>query len=245
MPLFSFRSKPKDAKPPDEGAGSPPQAQVQATIVEAEEVKTDSKEKRDLAASMRDGGLGDNGPGNPEYEKRLQMLWGGPMPKWFDTATAEWKGMYAPPPTKKMALVTGSSGGIGFFVAKALAMIGYDVILPARDGPCYADTTGAVASIQKVAPGAKLIVPKATLDLRSFESVSKFAQCIKDECGVNAIDVLCLNAGRGGGIDDPKETTGSQALGALEPKTDRQSLVPHLTAACSSCAVGQRTATRS
>jgi len=222
MRLFSFFTKSEKSRSTSCSAavGSPPKSQVQETLMAAStddvnvqpvkpttgESKTDSDEMRNLAMRMRDGGLGDKGPSNPNYDKCLQELWGGPMHKWYDIATAEWKISYAPP-TKRTALVTGSSGGIGFFIARSLAIIGYDVILPARDAPCYADTIATVASIKKAAPESKLIVPKVTLDLRSFQSVEKFARCVKEDCSVDAIDVLCLNAGRGGGIDDTRETT--------------------------------------
>ena len=34
----------------------------------------------------------------------------------------------------KVALVTGGSGGIGFYASKLLARLGYEIILPARTG---------------------------------------------------------------------------------------------------------------
>jgi 3-oxoacyl-[acyl-carrier protein] reductase len=53
----------------------------------------------------------------------------------------------------KLALVTASSGGIGFAIARSLAAEGARVIINGRSGPTVA---GAVDRIRKDVPGAKL-----------------------------------------------------------------------------------------
>jgi NAD(P)-dependent dehydrogenase (short-subunit alcohol dehydrogenase family) len=57
------------------------------------------------------------------------------------------------PGAGKTALVTGSSGGIGFYVARILARCGYKIIVPAR--PRFEeDAAGAAEAIGRETPGA-------------------------------------------------------------------------------------------
>jgi len=160
----------------------------------------DSTEKRQLAARQRDSGY--LSPGDPNYDDKLRQLWGGPPMRWFPVAMKEW-------PTKhkangEVALITGSSGGIGFYIAKLLASCGYTVIVPARPG-LESEALDTKNAIRATVPGASVVVPAVALDLRSFQSVREFAAEVK--MVQPRIDVLCLNAGRGGGSSDPREVT--------------------------------------
>lgn len=160
----------------------------------------DSAEQRALAAKQRDAGFLD--PSDPEYDAKLTRTWGGPPMQWFDKAMADFPAKY--PGGGKTALVTGSTGGIGFYVAKLLAACGYSVIVPARPD-LVSEAQGARRAIEAAVLGAKVVVPEVTLDLRSFASVRCFAKEVRS--AHPCIDVLCLNAGRGGSINDPREVT--------------------------------------
>mmetsp|Transcript_97220 Transcript_97220/g.217642 ORF Transcript_97220/g.217642 Transcript_97220/m.217642 type:complete len:392 (-) Transcript_97220:21-1196(-) len=166
----------------------------------------DSEERRELAARQRDQGL--LSPGDPDYDKKMREMWGGPPPRWYDQAIGTFAAEYKYPETAKgkVALVTGGGGGIGFYVVKALAQLGFDVLVPARPG-MEGDAKAAAEAASKVAaPGAKVSVPVATLDLSSFDSVRRFGSAMRE--ALPCLDLLCLNAGRGGGRDDPREATG-------------------------------------
>ena len=104
-----------------------------------------------------------------------------------------------------IALVTGGTGGIGFYVVKLLAKMGVTVIVPKRPG-LEDEAVGTEKVVLAAAPGAKLIFPAVPLDLRSVASVRAFADHIRGT--QPRIDRLCLNAGRGGGPLDPREITG-------------------------------------
>jgi len=160
----------------------------------------DSAEKRKLAAQQRDQGL--LSAGDPDYDKKMRDMWGGPPPKWYDAAVEAYAASHPAP--GKTALVTGGGGGIGFYVVKALARLGFSVLVPARPG-MERDAQEAVAAVARAVPGAKLEVPATTLDLGSFASVRAFAAAVRESLG--CLDLLCLNAGRGGGQDDPREVT--------------------------------------
>ena len=54
-------------------------------------------------------------------------------------------------------------------------------------------------------PAAKVRVSKVPLDLGSFKSVRSFAAECNETLG--HLDLLCLNAGRGGSKGDPREMT--------------------------------------
>jgi len=177
--------------------------QAEAKHLASMATSTDSAEQRARAARQRDEGL--LNPGDSDYERKMRELWGGPNPKWFDRAVVSYRSSYGPSALGRTALVTGANGGIGFYVAKALAAIGFEVVLPARPG-LEAETVGARTAIQSSVPHAKLLVPDVSLDLCSLTSTRSFAAAI---CSLlSCLDVLCLNAGRGGGQDDPREVTG-------------------------------------
>eukprot|EP00928_Gymnodinium_smaydae_P024980 TRINITY_DN20049_c0_g2_i3.p1 TRINITY_DN20049_c0_g2~~TRINITY_DN20049_c0_g2_i3.p1 ORF type:complete len:428 (+),score=41.57 TRINITY_DN20049_c0_g2_i3:178-1284(+) len=160
----------------------------------------DSSEKRQLAARQRD--VGYLSPGDPEYDAKMTQLWGGPPMRWFPEAMREWPAKYDG--KGKVALITGCTGGIGFYVAKLMAACGYTVIVPARPG-LEAEARDTETAIRKAVPNSSIIVPSVPLDLRSFQSVRDFASDMKKTQA--SIDVLCLNAGRGGGSSDPREAT--------------------------------------
>jgi NADPH:quinone reductase-like Zn-dependent oxidoreductase len=127
--------------------------------------------KRKLAFQQRDAGL--LSPGDAEYDRELAKMWGGPAPKWFAAALRGTGSRL--PSIGEIALVTGSAGGIGFYVAKGLAMLGHTVILPARSG-MEAETLAARDAIAAAClpTVAQLIVPEAPLDLGSFASTRAF-----------------------------------------------------------------------
>jgi NAD(P)-dependent dehydrogenase (short-subunit alcohol dehydrogenase family) len=101
----------------------------------------------------------------------------------------QWTAADIPDLRGKVAIVTGSSAGIGFEIALALARHGARVIVASRD---EARTKDAASRIAAEAPAAK--VEPRVLDLASLASVRRFAE------GVHAaIDILVNNAGVSGG----------------------------------------------
>lgn len=88
--------------------------------------------------------------------------------------------------TGKRALVTGSSRGLGFAMAKALTEAGAAVVLNARDnvalGAAAQDLAATGAEVQAVA-----------FDVTSRDSVGEAISYIEDEVG--PIDILINNAG--------------------------------------------------
>lgn len=87
----------------------------------------------------------------------------------------------------KCALVTGSSRGIGFGIATALAGAGAEVILNARDP----EALGAAAA--KLAESGALGVKALAFDVTSEESVEDAIAHAENEIG--PIDILVNNAG--------------------------------------------------
>jgi hypothetical protein len=143
-------------------------------------------------------------PGDGDYDEQMREQWGGPPPKFYTKCWDEWRKKCGDDCKGKVALITGGTGGIGFYVAKMLAHLGFELILPTRSG-FDDETEGAVKAITKLVPGAKIHIPKARLDLESLQSVRDFSKCLKAEW--NCLDVLCLNAGRGGSKGDIRKTT--------------------------------------
>ncbi|RYE10349.1 MAG: glucose 1-dehydrogenase [Hyphomicrobiales bacterium] len=86
----------------------------------------------------------------------------------------------------KRALVTGSSRGIGFAIAAALAGAGADVILNARDTVALGDAAAKLAE-----GGAR--VRAVAFDVTSSDSVGDAVDHIETEIG--PIDILVNNAG--------------------------------------------------
>jgi NAD(P)-dependent dehydrogenase (short-subunit alcohol dehydrogenase family) len=92
-----------------------------------------------------------------------------------------------PPEIGKLAVVTASTSGIGFEIARALAQAGADVIVTGRHS---ADGYEALAKIRPVAPQALVRFEK--LDMESQASVADFAKRL---CSVGRpIDLLINNA---------------------------------------------------
>lgn len=142
-------------------------------------------------------------PGALDYDAQMSRMWGGPAPQHFGRCWESWPSTYQVL-TKRAALVTGGTGGIGFYVAKMLAHLGYEVILPVRTG-FEEEAEGAAAGIRRVVPGAKITMPDVKLDLESLGSVRAFAAALCAER--QTLELLCLNAGRGGSRGDQRETT--------------------------------------
>ena len=142
-------------------------------------------------------------PGDPNYYQKMRALWGGPAPKHFPTAWDSWVTTHSG--HGKVALVTGGTGGVGFYVAKLLARLGYELVLPARSG-FEAEASGSALAIRAAVSGAKITVPSVTLDLESLRSVRAFACTVRQQ--FDRIDLLCLNAGRGGSAAYAREQTG-------------------------------------
>ena len=92
-----------------------------------------------------------------------------------------------PDQSGKTAIVTGANTGIGFEIARHLAMKGARVVLACRDEDKARD---AIAEIAADAPGASLDF--LALDLADLDSVARAAQQAKDE---KRIDLLVNNAG--------------------------------------------------
>ena len=88
----------------------------------------------------------------------------------------------------QVAVVTGGNSGIGKETAAALATLGADVVIAARDP---AKAAAAVHDIQQRAPDAK--VEFLPLDLASFAAVREFAETFASR--FDRLDVLVNNAG--------------------------------------------------
>jgi 3-oxoacyl-[acyl-carrier protein] reductase len=88
--------------------------------------------------------------------------------------------------TDKIALVTGSSRGIGRGIALALAAEGCDVMLTGRDKAALEETAAAVVKWGRRA-GCALI------DLREKDAPGKLIEQVKRDFGV--LDILVNNAG--------------------------------------------------
>lgn len=84
----------------------------------------------------------------------------------------------------KVTLVTASTGGIGFAIAKGLAASGAEAIV---NGRSERSVNAAIARLQSEVPGAK--TRPAIADLSDAEGVNQLIQA------VNGIDILVNNAG--------------------------------------------------
>jgi hypothetical protein len=107
-----------------------------------------------------------------DYDAKLTQLWGGPKIAYFNDAFSSWPDTYesgqgqASPHSRsvriragferrevtiglsQVALVTGGSAGIGFYVSKLLARLGYTVVIPFRQGLEF-EVSGAKRAIQQ------------------------------------------------------------------------------------------------
>ena len=90
----------------------------------------------------------------------------------------------------KVALVTASTAGIGFAIAKGLAASGAEVVV---NGRSERSVNEAIARLQNEVPGAR---PRAAVaDLSSGEGVAQLLQA------VTGVDILVNNAGIYGPLD--------------------------------------------
>lgn len=108
---------------------------------------------------------------------------------------------------QRVALVTGSSGGIGLALARGLAAAGATVVVNGRDG----EKVEKVVE-QLVAAGADAV--GAAFDVTDRESVVEAVDWIESEVG--PIDVLINNAGiqRRGPLEDYPEETWRELMSA-------------------------------
>jgi NAD(P)-dependent dehydrogenase (short-subunit alcohol dehydrogenase family) len=120
--------------------------------------------------------------------------------------------MITPPDlTDRIALVTGASRGIGYFLAKGLAACGAHVIAVAR-------TTGALEELDdniKAEGGSATLVP---LDLTDMAGIDRLGGAIYERWG--KLDVMIANAGILGGISP---------IGHYEAKTFERVVAVNLT----------------
>jgi NAD(P)-dependent dehydrogenase (short-subunit alcohol dehydrogenase family) len=93
-----------------------------------------------------------------------------------------------PTQSGKLAVVTGSTGGLGFETVLVLAQTGAEVVLTGRND---AKGHAAIAKIHSRFPGAK--ISYETLDLASLASVAAFAQHFA--AARSSLDLLINNAG--------------------------------------------------
>lgn len=101
---------------------------------------------------------------------------------------SSWTTADIPDQTRRVAVVTGASSGLGLATARELARAGAEVVIACRDA---AKGTRAAAEIAAAVPAAKLQVSR--LDLADLASVRAFAARLRDECA--RIDLLVNNAG--------------------------------------------------
>jgi NAD(P)-dependent dehydrogenase (short-subunit alcohol dehydrogenase family) len=94
----------------------------------------------------------------------------------------------APSQVGRTAIVTGSTSGVGFLIAKALADAGARVVVAARDADKGAR---AVAQIRAASPDSQASFE--LLDLGSLASITAFVRRIAEQ--TNSIDLLVNNAG--------------------------------------------------
>lgn len=88
--------------------------------------------------------------------------------------------------TGKVAVVTGTSRGLGQYLARALAKAGADLILTARNRDHLASFEAEVKSLGRRAASCEL-------DVRKYDSIRKFAA--DAEAAFGGIDILVNNAG--------------------------------------------------
>ena len=89
--------------------------------------------------------------------------------------------------TKKLALVTGASSGIGFELAKRFADDGYDLVIAAEDD-------GITTAAGKLSHNGANVRP-VKVDLRSPEGVKELYERATE--GRHALDAAAINAGVG------------------------------------------------
>jgi len=95
-----------------------------------------------------------------------------------------------PPPVRgATALVTGANSGIGFGVAKGLALLGFEVVPGCRTREKAAETARRLKS---EVSGARVRVPDSALELSSLSSVRAFAEEMQS---MDTLEIIVNNAG--------------------------------------------------
>jgi NAD(P)-dependent dehydrogenase (short-subunit alcohol dehydrogenase family) len=100
----------------------------------------------------------------------------------------DWKLEDAPDQTGRSVIITGANCGLGFEVARMLALLGARVVLACRNQD---KAQAAREQIIRAHPGANLAVE--SLDLSDLASVRKFAERFK--ASAERLDILINNAG--------------------------------------------------
>jgi len=184
---------------------------------DSQAVRTVAFQQRDTAGVLHPGTEDD-------YDAAISHQWGGPaQPRWFDAAVKLLPTEHAAQRGRRV-LITGGSGGVGFYVAKLLAAVGLVVVLPARPDLQF-ETQGAAAAIRAALPKAIVEVPDVPLDLASYESVRAFGEHMRT--GGSTIDVLCLNAARGGSESDKAEVTADDHEATMQVNLLSHALLVH------------------
>ncbi|MHA7985554.1 SDR family oxidoreductase [Rathayibacter sp. CAU 1779] len=109
----------------------------------------------------------------------------------FATASVKTSSIARPDAVAGMtAVVTGASDGIGFALARLLALRGADLVLPVRDR-----NKGVVAAdrIRDAVPRSRITL--VDLDLASLDSVGRCADRLLTAATAHRIDILVCNAG--------------------------------------------------
>src|SRR5579872_6190339 len=88
--------------------------------------------------------------------------------------------------TGQVAIVTGTSRGLGQYFARALARAGADLVLTSRDRKTLAPFEAEISAI-----GRRSV--SLDLDVRNYESIQRMAAAAHDAFG--RIDILVNNAG--------------------------------------------------
>lgn len=112
-------------------------------------------------------------------------------------------------PTRRLALITGASGGLGRAIALDLALHGHDLLLHyhARD----AEVTALIERIGALEPNSKVVAVQA--DLSNHESTSALASSAQNRFG--GVDVIVHTAAptiRRGGVTDLSWSEASRQL---------------------------------
>jgi NAD(P)-dependent dehydrogenase (short-subunit alcohol dehydrogenase family) len=102
----------------------------------------------------------------------------------------KWTAEQIPDQSGRIAIITGANSGLGLVTARELARHGARVVLACRNTSKGAQ---AIEQIRAEVPAAELEL--APLDLGALDSVSAFAQSIRDGAGRDGIDLLINNAG--------------------------------------------------
>ena len=102
----------------------------------------------------------------------------------------------APDQTGRLAVVTGANSGLGFWLARSLALKGARVILACRNAERAASARDRIAADLK-SKGAAASLACEELDLASLTSVRRFASRLRRQ--ESSLDLLVCNAGILGG----------------------------------------------